>query len=119
MDPCLRHGIGSWHLNCLVCGACQQHIQQPSQARVGYHTEQSGHINMLLLCDQCTVDPRNRPKHVMQQTQLIPVSQLEQCMHLLRVALARVERQTSTTLATGQSTKGNFINASSLINVIV
>lgn len=112
-ETCWRFYHDRWHTQCLVCNNCKQKIEPPFNARIGVHHLLAGQkpksttttttpttsieknqaeSNLILLCDKCTIDPRTRRNYLMQQTPLSRVTQLEQCMHLLRVALARVHQ---------------------------
>lgn len=47
---------------------------------------------VILFCDRCVVNHKKRRSYSMQQqTPLVYVTQLEQCLHLLHVALARTQ----------------------------
>ncbi|KAI8145372.1 hypothetical protein BJV82DRAFT_666635 [Fennellomyces sp. T-0311] len=93
-DGCWRFGHARWHTRCLLCSGCHHPIDPPLNARIGRLSSVAKHAeaNLILLCDRCTIDPKKRRNYTMQQTPLSRVTQLEQCMHLLRVAVARVHQ---------------------------
>ncbi|KAI9482517.1 hypothetical protein BDB00DRAFT_857660 [Zychaea mexicana] len=113
-DACWQFQHARWHTQCLICSSCKQSIDPPFNARIGVHQhqhqrqqqqqqqssiitadtkQQHAESNLILLCDRCTIDPRKRRNYTMQQAPLSRVTQLEQCMHLLRVAVARVHQR--------------------------
>ncbi|KAI9323802.1 hypothetical protein BX666DRAFT_2108646 [Dichotomocladium elegans] len=94
LDDCFCHGNGRWHTTCLECNACKTPISMTSLARVGYATQSNSNPSaVIMLCDRCTMDPRNRQHFLMQNAPIMYVSQLDQYKHLLRVELARVKHQ--------------------------
>ncbi|ORY93100.1 hypothetical protein BCR43DRAFT_496321 [Syncephalastrum racemosum] len=102
---CYRHGSSRWHIDCVHCDACKMKVE-PKNARLGQlspssvltsraqqanTTVEEAKDPVILLCDRCLVNHKKRRSYSMQQTPLIYVTQLEQCLHLLRVALARTQ----------------------------
>ncbi|KAG2224629.1 hypothetical protein INT45_007874 [Circinella minor] len=110
-ETCWRFYHDRWHTQCLVCNSCQQKIEPPFNARIGVHhllagkkpklsstslstttTTKEKESNLILLCDKCTINPHTRRNYLMQQTPLSRVTQLEQSIHLLRVAVAQIHQ---------------------------
>lgn len=83
---CYRFEHSRWHAECLICQACRSSMN-PDDARISSRGEE-----VALLCQRCitVTHQKRRSFYAMQQSPLSRVTQLEQCLHLLRIALARV-----------------------------